>query len=129
MNKFKQIWSELQSSFWFMLEKLGQGPGEDDDEQTLCVLSERNWRIVPARQSGYIQSVNKAALLRLARDRKTIVRMEHGIGEFVVRNTMLASLALEDPPDQEAIAAVRAAFSISRHRTVDQDAAFRPLPV
>jgi uncharacterized membrane protein len=105
-------------------EKLGQGPGEDDDDQTQCPLSERNWRIVPARQSGYIQSVNNAALLRLASDRKTIVRMEHGIGEFVVQNTMLVSLALEDPPDQETIAAVQATFSISRHRTVDQDAAF-----
>ena len=50
--------------------------------------------------------------------------MEHGIGEFVVQNTTLASLALEDPPDQETIAALQATFSISRHRTVEQDAAF-----
>ena len=50
--------------------------------------------------------------------------MEHGIGEFVVQNTPLASLALEDPPDQETIAALQATFSISRHRTVEQDAAF-----
>jgi uncharacterized membrane protein len=60
----------------------------------------------------------------LARDRKTIVRMEHGIGDFVVLNTLLASLALEDPPDQETIAALQATFSISSHRTVEQDAAF-----
>ena len=105
-------------------ERLGQGLGEDDDDQTLCPLSNRNWRIVPAMQSGYIQSVNNAALLRLALDRKTIVRMEHGIGEFVVQNTMLASVALPDPPEEETIAAVQAAFSISRHRTVEQDAAF-----
>jgi uncharacterized membrane protein len=105
-------------------ERLGQGPGEDDDDQTLGPLSKRNWRIVPAKQSGYIQVANNEALLRLARDRKTIVRMEHGIGEFVVHNTMLASLALEGPPDQETIAAVQVAFSISSHRTVDQDAAF-----
>lgn len=105
-------------------EKLGHGPGEDDDGQTLRPLSERNWRAVPAPQSGYIQSVNNAALLRLARDRKTIVRMEHGIGDFVVRNTTLASLALEDPPDQETIAALQTTFSISSHRTVEQDAAF-----
>jgi uncharacterized membrane protein len=52
------------------------------------------------------------------------VRMEHGIGEFVVQNTPLASLALEDPPDQETIAALQAIFSISRYRTVEQDAAF-----
>jgi len=105
-------------------EKLGQGPGEDGDDQTLCSLSERNWRAVPARQSGYIQNVDNAALLRLARDKKTIVRMEYGIGEFVVRDTTLASLALKDPPDQETIVALQATFSISSHRTVEQDAGF-----
>ena len=74
--------------------------------------------------SDYIQSADNAALLRLAGDRKTVVRMEHGIGEFALQNTTLASVALEGPPDQETIAAVLAAFSISSHRTVDQDAAF-----
>ena len=68
--------------------------------------------------------MNNAAILRLARDKKTIVWMEHGIGEFVVQDTKLASLALEDPPDQETIAALQATFSISSHRTVEQDAAF-----
>ena len=105
-------------------ENLGQEPGEDADGQTLRPLADRNWRAVLARESGYIQSVNTAALLRFARDRKTIVRMEHGIGEFVVQNTRLASLALEDPPDQETIAALQASFSVSRHRTVEQDVAF-----
>jgi uncharacterized membrane protein len=60
----------------------------------------------------------------LAHDRKTIVLMEHGIGEFVVQNTTLASLAMDDQPDQETIAALQATFSISSHRTVEQDAAF-----
>jgi uncharacterized membrane protein len=106
-------------------EQLGQGPDkDDDDEQPLRPLTERKWRAIPARESGYIQSVNNAALLRLARDRKTTVRMEHGIGAFVVQNTALASLALEDPPDRETIVALQATFSISRHRTVEQDAAF-----
>ena len=75
-------------------------------------------------ESGYIQSVDNAALIRLARDRNTIVWMDHGIGEFVVQNTTLASLALEEPPDEATIDALQATFSISRHRTVDQDAAF-----
>lgn len=105
-------------------EQLGQEPGEDDDEQPLGPLAERKWRAVQTRRSGYIQNVNNAALLRLARDRNTIVRMEHGIGEFVVQNTPLASLALEHPPDQETTAALQATFSISRHRMVEQDAAF-----
>ena len=105
-------------------EKLGQGPGENDDDQTLCSLAMRKWFAVPAPQSGYIQSVNNTALLRLARDRRSIVLMEHGIGEFVVQSTTLASLALEDPPDQETIADLQATFSISRHRTVEQDVSF-----
>jgi len=104
--------------------KLGQGSVEDDDNQVQCSLSGRNWHIVPAKKSGYIQGVDNSALLRLARDRKTVVRMEHGIGEFVVRDTVLASLALADPPDQEMIAALQAAFTISRYRTVEQDMAF-----
>lgn len=105
-------------------EKLGHGPVEDDDGQTLRLPPERNWHTVPAKESGYIQRVNNAALLRLARDRSTILWMERGIGEFVVQNTALASLALEAPPDQETIASLQATFLISRHRTVEQDAAF-----
>jgi len=52
------------------------------------------------------------------------VRMEHGIGAFVVQNTALALLALEEPPDQETIAALNGAYSIGRYRTVEQDPAF-----
>jgi uncharacterized membrane protein len=60
----------------------------------------------------------------LARDKKTVVRMERGIGEFVVQNRPLVSLALEGPPDEETTTDLQAAFSISRYRTVEQDAAF-----
>jgi len=105
-------------------KKLEQGSCEDNDDHTLQLPANQYWRTVPARQSGYIQNVDNASLLRLARDRRTIIRMERGIGQFVVRNTPLASLALEDPPDQETIAALQATFSISRHRTVEQDLAF-----
>jgi uncharacterized membrane protein len=50
--------------------------------------------------------------------------MERGIGEFVVQNTTLVSLALENPPEEEFLEDLRAAFSISRHRTLQQDSAF-----
>jgi uncharacterized membrane protein len=105
-------------------ERLGEEPGEDENAPPLRPSAGRNWHSVPARESGYIQSVNNEDLLRLARDRKTIVRMEHGIGNFVVQNTPLASLALKDPPDEETIAVLQATFSIGPHRTVEQDAGF-----
>ncbi|MFO7649736.1 MAG: DUF2254 domain-containing protein [bacterium] len=104
--------------------KLGQGPVDDDEHQSLLPLPQQNWQAVPARGNGYIQSVDNTALLRLAREHKTIVRMERGIGEFVVNDTTLASFALEDPPGKEIIAALQAAYSFSRHRTLEQDAAF-----
>jgi len=105
-------------------ERPGQAPGEEDDEHALRTPAERHWRAIPSRQSGYIQSVDNTALLRMARDRRTIVRMERGNGQFVVRDTPLVSLAMEDPPDQETISALQAMFIIGRHRTVGQDIAF-----
>ena len=104
--------------------KLGQGPVNDDENQGRLLLPERNWQAVPAKRNGYIQSVDNAALLRLAREHKTIVRMERGIGHFVVHDTPLASLALEDPPEKKVIAALQEAYSIGRHRTLEQDSAF-----
>jgi uncharacterized membrane protein len=79
---------------------------------------------VPAEATGYIQSVDYEALLRLARDTNTIVRMERGTGGFVVHKAPLASLAQEHWPERATTAALNAAYGISRHRTVDQDPAF-----
>jgi uncharacterized membrane protein len=105
-------------------ERLGQDPPDGDEDQALPPLREQHWQTVVAQRNGYIQSVDNVALLRLAREHKTIVRMEHGIGDFVVHDTALASLALEIPPDDETIAALRAAYRIDRYRTVYQDCAF-----
>lgn len=106
-------------------EKLGHEPDEDEDQdQAYRSLAERTWQAVPAERDGYIQSVDNDALLRLARDRNTVVRMERGIGGFVVQNTALVSLALEDPPDQEIIDALNDAYYLGRYRTIDQDPAF-----
>jgi uncharacterized membrane protein len=105
-------------------QNFGQMPVDDDEDQSPLPLPERNWQAVPARVNGYIQSVDNATLLRLARKHQTIVRMERGIGGFVVQNTTLASLALAVPPEPELIAALQAAYSIHRLRTVEQDAAF-----
>jgi uncharacterized membrane protein len=105
-------------------ERLGHGPFDDDEDQTMLPLPERNWQAVPVKGNGYIQSVDSAALLRVAREHKTIVRMEHGIGDFVVQNTTLVSLALENPPEDEFLEDLQAAFSIRRHRTLQQDSAF-----
>jgi uncharacterized membrane protein len=105
-------------------EKLGEEPAADDEEQVRPGPPKRHWQAVPVKENGYIQSLDNAALLRLAREHKTIVRMELGIGEFAVQGTTLASLALEEPLEQGIISELQAAYHINRHRTVEQDAAF-----
>ncbi len=105
-------------------ERLGQGLDDAEEGQTPPPLSDRSWHLVPADGSGYIKGVDNAALLRLARERKIVVRMERGVGEFVIENTPLVSLTLEAPPDSETMVELQTAFSLSRHRTVEQDAAF-----
>jgi uncharacterized membrane protein len=103
------------------------GPDLDQDEAPGCVLDpldKRTWYPVPAAESGYVLNVDHSALQRLAVQEKTIVRMEHGVGAFVVQDTALLSLALTYAPEQGIIDALNSAYSIGRHRTVDQDPAF-----
>ena len=102
-------------------EKLGEDLLDDNDDPS---VPERKWMVVPAAKSGYIQSVDNASLIRLARELATIVRMERGIGEFVIHGTPLVSIALKDSPEKEALADLRSAYNINRNRTVEQDAAF-----
>ncbi len=108
-------------------EKLDQSADKtenEENERLLPSLDERTWYTVPAKVSGYIQSVDHDAILSLARDKRTLVRMEHGIGSFIVQDTALVSLALTYSPDQETIVALNGAYSIALHRTAEQDPAF-----
>ncbi len=105
-------------------EKLGEGPADNVEDQAPHTLPERKWKAVPVKANGYIQSLDDATLLRVAREHKTVVRMECGIGEFVVEDTPLVSLAQDDPPGDEMIAELQNAYGIDRHRTVAQDSGF-----
>ena len=88
---------------------------------------------VPAQRTGYIQAVDTAALLAFARERRVVVRMESGIGEFVVEGTALVTLATlassaEDaagaPLDETGVQELNRAYTVDRQRTIDQDAGF-----
>ena len=106
-------------------ERLGDGRVDDGENvPALPSLPAWRWQPVPATRNGFIQGLDNATLLRLARENKTTVRMERAIGEFVVQGTAIASIALEDPPGKEIITALQAAYTIDRHRTVEQDSAF-----
>lgn len=105
-------------------EKLGEDAGSEAEQQARGPVPERTWQAVPAPRSGYIQNLDNAMLLRVARERKTIVRMERGIGSFVVQGTPLVSLGQDEAPGGDIIAELQNAFGIDRHRTVEQDSGF-----
>ncbi|MCB9907465.1 MAG: DUF2254 domain-containing protein [Planctomycetes bacterium] len=105
-------------------EELSEHPADDAKGPGPVPLSEQPWQAVPVPRNGYIQSLDSATLLRIAMEHKSIVRMEHGIGHFVVRGTSLVSVAQGEPLSDEVIADLQSAYGIARHRTVEQDTAF-----
>lgn len=104
--------------------KLGEDAGSEKEEEARDHMPDRNWHAVYALRNGYIQSLDYAALLQVAKEQKTIVRMERGIGEFVVEGAPLVSLAQDKSPGDEVIADLQDAYGIDRHRTVEQDTGF-----
>lgn len=105
-------------------ERFREEDAGDDDARLTLALSDESWHAVPAKESGYIEGLDHAALMLLARKHRSIIRMERGIGGFVVEGTTLVSLTLDRPLDEDLIASLQAAYSIGRHRTLQQDCAF-----
>ena len=81
------------------------------------------WATIPALKTGYIQAVDADALFELANKLNSVVRMEKEIGEFVIENCALASVTGKQA-DKETIRHLNAAYTVDKHRTVDQDASY-----
>ncbi|MEX0643558.1 MAG: DUF2254 domain-containing protein [Pirellulales bacterium] len=104
--------------------ELGDNADEDGEGSPAASLGGQTWTAIGARQTGYIESIDGDALLAWPRKRGTILRMERGIGEFVVEGAPLVSVAGPGGPDKETAAELNAVYVISRQRTVQQDAGF-----
>ncbi len=100
------------------------GDSTDEDDGPLAALAGSAWSTVASWKTGYIESIDGDALLTWARDHKTILRMERGIGEFVVEGAPLVSVVGPGEPDEESAAELKAIYFISRQRSLEQDAGF-----
>jgi uncharacterized membrane protein len=105
-------------------KELGEDGDEDPDGSRWMSLANQPWSDVPARKTGYIEVVDVDALLDVARERGTILRMERGIGEFAIEGAPLASVVDPGGLDDETTAEINAAYVISRQRIVETDAGF-----
>lgn len=96
---------------------------EDDDAQPGPPGLGQVWHAVPSIATGYLQNIDTAGLLAFASKHQTVVRMERGIGQFVIQGTALVSV-LRTPVTEDSKREIGSLYAIGRQRTVEQDAAF-----
>ncbi|MEP7066729.1 MAG: DUF2254 domain-containing protein [Gemmatimonadota bacterium] len=99
------------------------GEGEEAEPPLAESIALLDWCPVPSQRTGYIRGLSTNGLLRFAVEHDLIVRMKVGVGEHVVRGSVLASAAPAglEPDDERSLAAL---YDIGHFRTVEQDAAF-----
>ena len=82
------------------------------------------WHPVPARDVGYIQTIDIQALTDFACAHDLIVRMERRVGDFVAPGWALVSIAGPAEADVDMADAINRIYAVDSYRTIDQDAAF-----
>ena len=104
--------------------KAAEPAGDHADTPDAAEDARTQWHAVTADKIGYVQSVDTAALVRIAEKHDTVVRMEADIGAFVSTHGVLCALAGVEKPDDETADELRSAFSVGSARTIEQDPAF-----
>lgn len=99
-------------------------PDEESRAGAVFTADNLSWCAVASDRTGYIQSVDVQALLRIAEDVRAVIRMEHLVGEFVVEGSPIASVAQTHNLDPRTSERVNRAHIVMPYRTVQQDIAF-----
>lgn len=111
--------------------RLGENAPDEELENLEKFSSEANWQTIRSTQTGYIQNIDIEGLLKFTRQREIILKMEHGVGEFVIAGAPLASVTNRAQTngahlkiDKETTEKLNRIYSVDNFRTVDQDVAF-----
>ncbi|MGI9035922.1 MAG: DUF2254 domain-containing protein [Pyrinomonadaceae bacterium] len=111
--------------------RLGENAPEEELENLEKFSTEANWQTIRSTATGYIQNIDIQGLLDFTGKREIVVRMRHGIGEFVVAGAPLASVASAAQTankdlkvDREMTEKLNRIYSMDNFRTIDQDVAF-----
>lgn len=84
----------------------------------------RTWHAFLAPHSGYIQEVDIPGLIKVAKERHAVIRMERSVGEFVIKGTPVASVLSLAPLDEDFSRILIAMYSVGDRRTQEQDVGF-----
>ena len=101
-----------------------EGVGEEEEvEDPEAIAAGKTWHTVGAGGTGYVQSLETDGLLDFASERRTVVRMERRIGQFVIEGMPLVSVLGFVPSDDDRHR-LGELYAVGRQRTVEQDAEF-----
>lgn len=111
--------------------------GEHEDALDARASAAGEWLPVPSAATGYVQGVDVDALDGLAQQCGGTIRMERGVGDFVVEGDPLCSFARPNPGEGASPVrgwaflrdGVRRHHTIAPYRTVEQDPAFGILQI
>ncbi len=109
--------------------RLGENAPVEELESLRKFASEANWQMIRSTETGYIQNIDVEALLNFTKKGEVVVKMEHGVGEFVVAGAPIASVNSTNRTadlnvDSKTTKRLNDIFSFADFRTVDQDVAF-----
>jgi len=104
--------------------EIGHGHDEDEGVGELLERQIKIWRRVACHRSGFIQSIDGKALMNIAVEQKTVVRLERTVGDFVIEGTNLVSVAEGAELSDQLIRALTDVFTVGHQRTLLQDAGF-----
>jgi uncharacterized membrane protein len=104
-----------------MPETLSSESGRQASEEAAAALAEEDGRPVRVRQTGYIEYVDPAAVLDLARASDLVIRLLLKPGGFVTRGEVVALVWPEARVDERLARQIRGAFRIGNARTPTQD--------
>jgi len=105
-------------------QELGYDVVDHEYEKQTSIEPECRWQTIASKKTGYIESIDSNSLLEIAEENKIVIRMECGVGEFIVEKTPLFSIAVPNGVEEEVISQLQTTYVIGRHRTVTQDAGF-----
>ncbi|MCY7347760.1 MAG: DUF2254 domain-containing protein [Pyrinomonadaceae bacterium] len=109
--------------------RLGENAPDEELESLQKFSTEADWQTIRSTQTGYIQNIDIEALLDFTKKREVVVKMEHGVGEFVIAGAPLASASgaarnADLKVDKATTEKLNRIYSVDNFRTVDQDVAF-----
>ena len=84
----------------------------------------RRWHEVAAPATGYLAGADDEELLDFAVRTNRVVRLAHGIGDFVIKGQPLAHVSGAQPLDDADARALCRLFTLQPQRTVHQDAPY-----